>query len=143
MGIESSANAAEPAIFVLTKDQLDYAVNALIDEFLSCERGHLLKKAFLYGSYARGDFEEYSDVDLLFLADSRNPRELYECIRPLELRLTDEFGVEINAFFVDIDEFYQTMPVTSLYKNVVREGVTYYASEDMPHKDEKDILYRL
>ena len=45
------------------------------------------KRVILFGSYARGDANENSDVDLLIVADSQLPRfkrtrDLYKRIRP-------------------------------------------------------------
>ena len=31
------------------------------------------KKAILFGSYARGDADEYSDIDLIIIAESKQP----------------------------------------------------------------------
>ena len=31
------------------------------------------KKAILFGSYARGDADEYSDIDLIIIAESKRP----------------------------------------------------------------------
>ncbi len=44
----------------------------LVNEFINQVKGLLgehLKKVILYGSYARGDFQDSSDIDIMFLTD--------------------------------------------------------------------------
>jgi predicted nucleotidyltransferase len=92
--------------------------------------GDKLRKVVLYGSYARGDYDEYSDVDLFILADI--PQE--ECcdaffdIREyiweyeLEQNITISPHVTGSAIF---HEYSETLPY---YMNVIKEGIELYAA---------------
>ena len=55
-------------------------VKNIIDEFIieiNKILGKRLKKVILYGSYARGDFNEDSDIDIMILTDLMD-NEMYE-----------------------------------------------------------------
>lgn len=52
--------------------------------------GDRLRGTSLYGSYARGDYDAESDVDILLLADV--PRENLSCYKKPFLQLTSELG---------------------------------------------------
>ena len=58
--------------------------------------GDKLEKVLLFGSYARGDYDEESDVDILVLADIR-------------LEDTRRVGVEIDRHTGDIDLEYDVV----------------------------------
>jgi uncharacterized protein len=89
-----------------------------------------LKKVILYGSYARGDYDEYSDVDIFILADI--PQE--KCCRAgLDiLDLVGDISLEHNILIcphvtgsVIFHEYSETLPY---YMNVIKEGVELYAA---------------
>ena len=48
--------------------KIDLVINKFINE-VSNLIGSRLKKVILYGSYARGDFEKNSDIDIMILTD--------------------------------------------------------------------------
>src|SRR3972149_4117787 len=48
---------------ILTQDE----IRLIVAETL---KGSIAKKAILFGSYARGDADEYSDIDLIVVADT-------------------------------------------------------------------------
>lgn len=64
-----------------------------------------IKKIYLYGSKARGDFLEESDLDLLFVTENPLSRkekfEVYDMIFELEV----EYHVSVSVVFVTDSEF--------------------------------------
>lgn len=79
----------------------------------------------LYGSKARGDYGEFSDIDLLVLVDSEVDRSLREKVGEIkydmELKYDVVFGLVIeNKDFWD-SPLAKAMP---LHCNIDREGVT-------------------
>jgi predicted nucleotidyltransferase len=67
-------------------------VTTQVSESLQRIVGDKLRKVYLYGSYARGDYNEGSDIDILALVDADN-----ETIRKLENEVTDyvsDIGLE-------------------------------------------------
>lgn len=78
---------------------------------------------FLYGSFARGDYDEGSDVDLLVIfKDGRTLREGLEKI----YGVTAETDLFIQAVVLTLDEFRNS----PLFKTVLREGKVFYAGPE-------------
>lgn len=83
--------------------------------------------AYLYGSYARGDYTEESDVDIL-LTVNMTPSEITKYRRDLafvssDLSLKHDVTVSITA--KPIEQFRQYSSVLPYYKNVIGEGIRY------------------
>ena len=56
-----------PSVF--TEEQISYITQTVAEKAREvC--GDMLRDVILYGSYARGDFQEWSDVDIMILADT-------------------------------------------------------------------------
>ena len=111
----------------LQKSELE-SIMRRITEKLSSETNGNLRKIMLYGSYARGDFSENSDVDIMVLVDDPRPNRIYSIIRSDLNNLEDIFPIMISCHFQNHDHFYNAMNSTSFYKNIEREGVVYYDS---------------
>ena len=82
------------------------------------------EKIILFGSYARGDAREHSDVDYMIIAESTLPRfkrsrELYKVLRP------HPFGMDILVYTPDEIERGKRTPV-SFISSVLQEGKTLY-----------------
>lgn len=78
----------------------------------------------LFGSYARGDAQEDSDVDLLIIAESNLPRfkrsrELYKLLRPYP------FPMDLIVYTPQEIEKGKKSPV-SFVSRVLREGEVVY-----------------
>ena len=85
--------------------------------------------AYLYGSYARGDFHAESDVDI-FLSVDMDDRGLCGAQSALshinsDLSLTYDITVSINA--EPAARFRQYSDALAYYRNVKREGIHYHA----------------
>jgi predicted nucleotidyltransferase len=107
-------------------DEITERVCAAAKELL----GGRLEKVILYGSYARGDYDEYSDVDIFVLADI--PRE--ECcktslkIHDLAGDLALEHNILICPHVVCSAVFRQYSDTLPYYMSVRKEGVELYAA---------------
>jgi len=107
-------------------DEITERVCAAAKEVL----GEKLEKVLLYGSYARGDYDEYSDIDIFVLANI--PQE--DCCKTsLEIHdLAGDLALEHNILIcphVVCDAiFYKYLNVLPFYMNVIKEGVELYAA---------------
>ena len=87
--------------------------------------GDKLYKVILYGSYARGDYDDESDIDIMILADI--PREdcerEYEKINEFASRLGLEHDVLVYVDITDVITFNKYINDMPFYMNVLKDGV--------------------
>jgi predicted nucleotidyltransferase len=89
---------------------------------LSALYGPRLRGVLLYGSYARGDAREGSDIDfLIVLENMEDTGDELDRMSELGARLSLAHDVTISLIPVDEKEFHER-PL-SLYESVRREGV--------------------
>ena len=103
-------------------------INTIISEFISGVKeilGNHLKKIILYGSYARGDYNKSSDVDIMILTDlSYEEIEKYrDDISDISFDIELEKGVIISPIIKNIDKYNARVNVVPFYTNVEMEGV--------------------
>ena len=101
------------------------ALNGIIKELT--EKYPFIRSVILYGSKARGDFLEHSDVDLLFVADSdvaRTTRDgIYDIMYDYELA----HDVVVSGVFVSEQDFRNK--VSPFLIKVRREGIVLWSRE--------------
>ena len=84
-----------------------------------------LETIILFGSYARGDYDDESDIDIMILADIK-PEEvnyysdsLIDCIYETAL----ENDCVISPCVIPLSVFEQYKNVLPFYKNILKEGI--------------------
>jgi len=87
-----------------------------------------LVKIVLFGSYARGDYDTESDIDILVLIEDDEPEKYSDEIVDFEVDLTIKYGVLPSIILRDINYFYENKEIIPFYRNVEREGVEIYAA---------------
>ncbi|MBD5469367.1 MAG: nucleotidyltransferase domain-containing protein [Lachnospiraceae bacterium] len=87
--------------------------------------GKDLSKIILYGSYARGDFQENSDVDVMILVKlSPEQIEHFESsVFDLAFDIELEHGIHISPIIKNEDQFEYWADVLPFYRTVRKEGV--------------------
>lgn len=84
-----------------------------------------LKKVILYGSYARGDFNENSDIDIMILTDL-NDREIEDYrdkISDIAYDIELDTGIVLSPVIKNIEKYNMRADFIPFYKNVQKEGV--------------------
>ena len=84
-----------------------------------------LDKVYLYGSYARGDYDHESDIDFLIIA---NISQEEACAKHIEVRnkmpgIELEFDLLVSCCVTSSELFYQYIDDLPFYSNVAKEGV--------------------
>ncbi|GBD87120.1 nucleotidyltransferase domain protein [bacterium BMS3Abin03] len=88
--------------------------------------GSKVLKIILFGSYARGDYNSESDVDIFVLINDNNLRKY----RKDRVKIITEF-LESNNLLLSIriitaDNFSTYKDVIPFYQNVMSQGITLY-----------------
>jgi len=107
------------------------SVTAILDIFVSGVKeilGNHLKKILLFGSYARGDYTESSDIDIMILTDlsdteiEKYKEEIWNFAYDIEL----ENNVMFSALVKNMEKYNQRLDIVPFYMNVENEGVALY-----------------
>ncbi|MCL2222870.1 MAG: nucleotidyltransferase domain-containing protein [Oscillospiraceae bacterium] len=87
--------------------------------------GDKLDKVILYGSYARGENVDESDIDIMVLADIPidEANRLDMVLTRFTNRLGMEFDIVVSLLVKDCETFYKYLPADPFYQNVMRDGV--------------------
>ena len=103
-------------------------LNTIIDEFIfgaKQQLGKHIQQIILYGSYARGEEKENSDIDILLLVDLTNIeiKEIQNDIYDLAYELELSTSKEISPIIINIAEFQYWKDTSPFYRNIEQEGV--------------------
>ena len=102
-------------------------LNEINRQMLDCYRetyGADLRSVILYGSYARGDFDDESDIDYTAIVDG-DRRELQQKLKSVWAR-SAELGMEndvvISPTVIPESEYEQYKEILPYYRNIMEEG---------------------
>ena len=104
------------------------SLQSILDQYkedvLSILREKLVK-IILYGSYARGDFREDSDIDLLILVNSAQDElgSFTDAIYDLSYDYDQEYDIEINPVVQSFATYNHWKTTYPFFLNVEKEGV--------------------
>ena len=113
---------------MLLKEQLDELLSDVV-KAAKTVFGDKLNDVILFGSYARGDFDDESDVDIMIIADIGNSGtygysgKLHELLSKTEIENACVFSFCIT----DTKKFRELSSILPFYKNVLKDGVHFAA----------------
>jgi len=87
-----------------------------------------LKKIIIFGSYARGDYDDESDIDFMVLVKGRDLKKFEDMILDIEVDLSIKYGKLPSILIYNIDNYYSDIDVIDLLKNIESEGIEFYAA---------------
>ena len=104
------------------------AVHTIVYKFAQQIRviyGNSLKKIVVYGSYARGDYQENSDIDIMILVDASDSeiKKRFNLVCDLAFDYEMDYGVIIPPLVMNEDHFIKWSETLPFYRNVKQEGV--------------------
>ena len=105
-------------------NKIDIVLKQFIEE-LSKLLGNRLKKVILYGSYARGDYDKNSDLDIMILTDLTE-EELIKYrmkIRDIACDLEFDNDIVISPLVRNIEKYNNRIDIIPFYMNIQKEGV--------------------
>lgn len=110
-------------------------ISHIIDKFISEVKkilGKRINKIILYGSYARGDYNKDSDVDIMILTDLTDAEivEYREKIWELSADIELDTGIIISPLLKNTEKFESWIEVLPFYMNVMKDGVVLIGKEN-------------
>ena len=110
---------------------LKYDLQKVLDDVkikMSEIYGDDLDKIILYGSYARGDYGDDSDIDIMVLVKCGEDeiKKLRKSLMSAASDLGIEYDIYISIKAISLDYFDYWKKAMPLFKNVVKEGVGVY-----------------
>lgn len=87
--------------------------------------GENLKQVILYGSYARGDYTEDSDIDIMVLTTltDKEIEQIETEIYDLTFDYLMDYGVDISVVIKNEEQFNYWLGALPFYDNVRKEGM--------------------
>ena len=119
-------------------DKIPNEVSEIINQFVAEVNkilGDRVKKIILYGSYARGDFNEGSDIDIMILTDLTDD-EIVTCRSKIyhvayDIEFDNNFDIALSPIVKNIDKFNYWLDALPFYINIQKEGVVLSESKDI------------
>ena len=87
--------------------------------------GKNLKQVILYGSYARGDYNSSSDVDVMILIkmSDNEIKKIENQVYDLAFDIEMDTGVDISPIIKNEEQYEYWLDTLPFYKNIHEEGV--------------------
>lgn len=107
-----------------TQDHLKIITEAMTQEYRRIF-GDSLQQVYLYGSYARGDYDDKSDIDIVGIVDY-SETELSDANRRLSEAASDlglKYDVLVSSATIAAKRFNEYRDILPYYQNILREGV--------------------
>ena len=88
-----------------------------------------LVKIILFGSYATGEEDEESDIDVMILVDIKKDRiiDYRDLLLDVVCKLNFEHDILISPIIQNYDEFIKYKNASGFFKNVEKQGVNISA----------------
>jgi predicted nucleotidyltransferase len=102
------------------------SIEPIVSEFktaLQTIYGDRLRDVVLYGSYARGDYDDESDIDLMVLLNDEHVNTYAEIFRLSDLTMdfTIRYGIAVSVLPTPAKRYHQSFGL--VYQNARREGL--------------------
>lgn len=122
-GIEKGKEGGED----MTQQDIDYASRVFIERVPNILREHA-KKIIMYGSCARGDYNNDSDVDIAILTDiNRIDVKAYDDdLMDVVTDIAMESNVIVEYICLPIDEYNEKKSWYRYFKNIENDGKVLY-----------------
>ena len=107
-----------------SKNDVKLILNELINSYKEAY-GKNLVKIYLFGSYARGDYTEFSDLNIAAIvkADRRNVQDNLKKVWDKTDDLELEYEIIISPTAIPYDDFITYKNILPYYKSIEKEGI--------------------
>lgn len=107
-----------------TNNELNIVLQKLYEIYQNIYAEKLIK-VILYGSYARGDYDNESDIDVAAIVEGKREilqkqlRQVWDASSELEL----EYGTIISPTVIPLEDYEKYQDDLPYYRNIKQEGV--------------------
>lgn len=110
----------------MTRTEVDIAMRQITQE-AGLVFQEKLKDVILYGSYARGDQDEESDIDIMILASipQEDCSSYRKSLEPIASAVGLDYDVLVSICVQSVAVFDKWVHTLPFYQSVKREGVSY------------------
>jgi predicted nucleotidyltransferase len=106
-----------------TTNELNLILKEISKAYREVYRSDLVS-IILYGSYARGDYQKDSDIDIVAIVKGdRELKKVWDISSDLEL----EYGTIVSPTVIPFEEFEKYKDDLPYYRNIQKEGVKIVA----------------
>lgn len=108
----------------VSHNTLQQIISAVREMYLEQYKNNL-KKIYLYGSYARGDSDDSSDIDITAIVEG-DRRELQDKLKAIWDDAADlgyENDIIISPSVIPYKEFEEYKDILPYYMNILKEGI--------------------
>jgi predicted nucleotidyltransferase len=111
-----------------TRNELEMILRQMVQIYQSVY-GDRIVKIILYGSYARGDYQSDSDVDIVAIVQGERPdlQEQLKRIWDVSFELELEYGAILSPTVIPYEEYEKYKDSLPYYRNIENEGVDIVA----------------
>ena len=90
--------------------------------------GNTLDRIILYGSYARNDYSDESDIDIMVIVGGGDDeiKKSEKDLNFIESRMSLNYDVTLSVFVRSSEHFDRWKDSMPFYRNIVKEGVEIY-----------------
>lgn len=114
--------------YIVKTDIGDYELSVLLQEIkkdISLALKDSVKQLKLYGSYARGDYEEDSDIDIYLLYSETNMKNIDDLISEISVEYQLKYGIMVSIYDISVTYYNKYKNISPLIKNIEKEGVLF------------------
>jgi predicted nucleotidyltransferase len=118
-------------VFYMKVEMKDQVIDHLfcdVERELKALFGEKLSEIILYGSYARGDYDDKSDIDIIVLVEEEGLKKYDKQVLRVNVDLSLRYDVDLSVVVENKTEFDLNRSVIPLYKVIDREGKILYAA---------------
>ena len=105
------------------------AIDILAEAYRRCREvfSDELCDAYLYGSYARDDYDSESDIDILVTVDmdAEKLSGFRSSVSAVNHELSLEHDITVSITAKPLEQFRRYSDILPYYRNVVKEGIRY------------------
>jgi len=96
--------------------------------------GSTIAEVVLYGSYARGQESDESDIDMAIVLKAKQTEEQYDRMTDIVVDYQLDLGITLSVISIELREFMEWKKTLPLYKNVDKEGIVLWKRSPLHHK---------